>query len=518
MTSAHEGTAAESHEKVAESREKVAESREEVAESREKLVEIRGLTVRFGGLTAVDAVDLTIAKGSISAVIGPNGAGKTTLFNAIAGLAPVTEGEIRLGGAPLARTEAAEHKRWWALIGLGFALAAVVVASNPDKLWAASIRGNFIGRQAGFAVSDAARDAVDHLMGEATIERRAARYYVTLPDGNMPFGSATTKAEARTRRAKLTLLGSLEGKTPVEDVGRYKLLSNDGELLDEAVTLAEAQSRLENAKALFAARSSSRVMSLLAFLLGGWLGYAGARAVWRQQRRAPSWIAEQGVARTFQTIRLFSAMTVLENVLVALRSEERGLVARLAPLRHPALVALTFGLAGLGARFVPALGAIALGLAIVGAAAYIAWAHRLGAFSKEAVIDERAQRGEGRELLEFVGLGDKAARLASELAYGDRRRLEIARALATKPRLLLLDEPAAGMNPTEARSLIALIRDIRARGITVLLIEHHMQVVMGISDRIAVLDHGKKIAEGTPDEVRSSPAVIAAYLGGEAAE
>lgn len=209
------------------------------------------------------------------------------------------------------------------------------------------------------------------------------------------------------------------------------------------------------------------VKSLVPAIIGFVIGAGASVAVHFKERRTPDLIAREGIARTFQNIRLFPELDLIQNVLV-------GMDSRLLSRYWDAIL-------------------------------------RTPRFRRErASATEKAL-----ELLRFVDLERSAYEKSKNLPYGHRRRLEIARALASEPRVILLDEPAAGMNPAETIDLMRLIKKVRDRGVTVVLIEHHMRVVMGISDRIVVLQYGKKIAEGSPEEIKRDEKCIDAYLGKE---
>ena len=185
--------------------------------------------------------------------------------------------------------------------------------------------------------------------------------------------------------------------------------------------------------------------------------------------KPPHVYTQRGIGRTFQNIRLFQNMTALENVLVGMHTRLKGnlleAILRTPRVRH----------------------------------------------------EEKDARARARELLDYSGLRRKEAEIGRNLSYGDQRRLEVARALATQPKLVLLDEPTAGMNPQETAEFTDFVGRLRSeRNLTVLLIEHDMRVVMGVSDRVTVLDYGEKIAEGTPQEIQKNERVIEAYLGSAA--
>ena len=374
-----------------------------MSENVENVLRMENVTMQFGGVVAVNNLSIEVNKGEIVALIGPNGAGKTTAFNCVTGVYQPTNGRIEFMGNTIIRNHP-QGKMTKEYLGEDAKLYTNAYDGEDDPDTVAAL--DALNAECAAKVAEAEDAIVKKLDSEKDEEKRKVLY-----------------AEAEARKAEIEA-GYAEP--------REKLLV---QLKDRAAD------RMELRRSVDPDVGTSKV-------------YAPT----------PDKITHLGIARTFQNIRLFSALSVLDNVLIAkhMRAKQNVFSATLR-LNHK---------------------------------------------------EERRMREEAMELLAEQGLDHLKDEVAGSLPYGIQRRLEIARALATSPKLLLLDEPAAGMNPQETQELGEYIVEIKKNhDLTILMIEHHMDLVMQFSDRIYVIDFGKMISSGTPDVVKADRRVIDAYLG-----
>lgn len=374
-----------------------------MSENVENVLRMENVTMQFGGVVAVNNLSIEVNKGEIVALIGPNGAGKTTAFNCVTGVYQPTNGRIEFMGNTIIRNHP-QGKMAKEYLGEDAKLYTTAYDGEDDPDTVAAL--DALNAECAAKVAEAEDAIVKKLDGEKDEEKRKALY-----------------AEAEAKKAEIEA-GYAEP--------REKLLV---QLKDRA------DARMEFRRSIDPDVGTNKV-------------YAPT----------PDKITHLGIARTFQNIRLFSALSVLDNVLIAkhMRAKQNVFSATLR-INHK---------------------------------------------------EERRMREEAMELLAEQGLDHLKDEVAGSLPYGIQRRLEIARALATSPKLLLLDEPAAGMNPQETQELGEYIVEIKKNhDLTILMIEHHMDLVMQFSDRIYVIDFGKMISSGTPDVVKADKRVIDAYLG-----
>ena len=374
-----------------------------MSENVENVLRMENVTMQFGGVVAVSNLSLEVNRGEIVALIGPNGAGKTTAFNCVTGVYQPTNGRIEFMGQ-------------------------TIVRNHPSVKMAKE----YLGENAKRYTTD--YDGLDD------------------PDTLAALAELDAKCAAEAAAAEDAVVRQLDAE---KDEEKRKALYAGAEAKKAEIESAYAQPRAELLNRLNE-RAADRIE-----LVRSMDPYAMTNRVFAP---TPDKITYLGIARTFQNIRLFSALSVLDNVLIAkhMRAKQNVFSATLRLNRK----------------------------------------------------EERRMREEAVALLEEQNLAHLKDEIAGSLPYGIQRRLEIARALATNPKLLLLDEPAAGMNPQETQELGEYIVKLRREhDLTILMIEHHMDLVMQFSDRIYVIDFGKLISAGTPDVVKADKRVIDAYLG-----